>query len=158
MRFLNRQVLLTKDNLATQNWAGSLKCCFCDSDESVQHFFSLARLRVLFVASFSVPLICLHRHRLLTCLAIGLMVWIQILKLRFGWEFRHSVGLFEIAKMMLFLIDQELRTFCMLSTKLLTGFVFGLFCFLRICWNLWILDATSWRWYLGISLTGWLAA
>lgn len=59
MRFLDRQVLLTKDNLATQNWAGSLKCCFCDSDESVQHFFlacPLARIicRIIF-CTFNLP-------------------------------------------------------------------------------------------------------
>lgn len=39
MWFLDRQVLLTKDNLAKRNWEESLKCCFCESDETVQHLF-----------------------------------------------------------------------------------------------------------------------
>jgi hypothetical protein len=39
MWFLNSKVLLTKDNLAKQNWHGCMKCCFCDSTETVEHLF-----------------------------------------------------------------------------------------------------------------------
>jgi hypothetical protein len=39
MWFLNNKVVLTKDNLAKQNWHGCTKCCFCDSDETVEHLF-----------------------------------------------------------------------------------------------------------------------
>lgn len=39
MWFLDRKVLLIKENLAKRNWEGSLKCCFCDSDETVHHLF-----------------------------------------------------------------------------------------------------------------------
>jgi hypothetical protein len=39
MWFLNSKVLLTKDNLAKRNWHGCMKCCFCDSIETVEHLF-----------------------------------------------------------------------------------------------------------------------
>ena len=29
--------MLTKDNLARKNWKGSLKCCFCNCNESITH-------------------------------------------------------------------------------------------------------------------------
>jgi hypothetical protein len=32
-------VLLTKHNLIKRKWKGCSKCCFCDSPETVQHFF-----------------------------------------------------------------------------------------------------------------------
>ena len=35
--FLQRGVILTKDNLARKNWKGSLKCCFCNCNESITH-------------------------------------------------------------------------------------------------------------------------
>lgn len=59
MWFLDRQVILTKDNLAKRNWQGSLKCCFCDADESIQHLFlscHLARIiwRIIFI-TFNFP-------------------------------------------------------------------------------------------------------
>jgi hypothetical protein len=39
MWFLHRKVILTKDNLARRNWHGSLKCCFCNQDETIEHLF-----------------------------------------------------------------------------------------------------------------------
>ena len=39
MWFLNKRVLLTKDNLIKRNWNGNTKCCFCDQDETIRHFF-----------------------------------------------------------------------------------------------------------------------
>jgi hypothetical protein len=39
MWFLHNKVLLTKDNLAKQNWNDCQKCCFCDSNETVDHLF-----------------------------------------------------------------------------------------------------------------------
>ena len=33
--FLQRGVILTKNNLARKNWNRSLKCCFCNCDESI---------------------------------------------------------------------------------------------------------------------------
>src|SRR5215216_3139770 len=39
MRFVHKQVILTKDNLAERNWTGSRRCSFCDHDESIIHLF-----------------------------------------------------------------------------------------------------------------------
>jgi hypothetical protein len=39
MWFLNSKVLLAKDNLAKRNWNGCQKCCFCDSNETIEHLF-----------------------------------------------------------------------------------------------------------------------
>ena len=39
MWYLLKGVMLTKDNLARRNWYGSLKCCFCMKNESIQHIF-----------------------------------------------------------------------------------------------------------------------
>ena len=35
--FFQKRVILTKDNLARKNWKGSLKCCFCNCNESITH-------------------------------------------------------------------------------------------------------------------------
>src|SRR6185312_1026513 len=35
--FLQRGVILTKDNLTRKNRKGSLKCCFCNCNESITH-------------------------------------------------------------------------------------------------------------------------
>ena len=35
--YLQRGVILTKDNLVRKNWKGSLKCCFCNCNESITH-------------------------------------------------------------------------------------------------------------------------
>ena len=37
--YLRSGVILTKDNLVKRKWKGSVKCCFCDSNESIQHLF-----------------------------------------------------------------------------------------------------------------------
>jgi hypothetical protein len=37
--YLQRGVILTKDNLAKRNWVGSQKCCFCDCNETILHLF-----------------------------------------------------------------------------------------------------------------------
>ena len=39
MWFLNRKVLLTKDNLAKKNWQGSSHCAFCGGDETIEDLF-----------------------------------------------------------------------------------------------------------------------
>ena len=36
---LGRGAILTKDNLARRRWKGSLTCCFCNRNESIQHLF-----------------------------------------------------------------------------------------------------------------------
>ena len=37
--YLRTGVILTKDNLAKRQWQGSPKCCFCNTDETIQHLF-----------------------------------------------------------------------------------------------------------------------
>jgi hypothetical protein len=37
--YLQRGVILTKDNLTKRNWVGSQKCCFCDCNETIKHLF-----------------------------------------------------------------------------------------------------------------------
>jgi hypothetical protein len=37
--YLQRGVILTKDNLNKRNWVGSQKCCFCDCNETIKHLF-----------------------------------------------------------------------------------------------------------------------
>jgi hypothetical protein len=39
MWYLFKGVVLTKDNLTRKNWNGSLRCCFCIKDETIQHLF-----------------------------------------------------------------------------------------------------------------------
>ena len=36
---MKRGVTLTKDNLIKRNWKGCAKCCFCNSNETIQHLF-----------------------------------------------------------------------------------------------------------------------
>jgi len=37
--FLQRDVVLTKDNLTTKNWKGSQKCVWCNKNGTIQHLF-----------------------------------------------------------------------------------------------------------------------
>ena len=37
--YLQRGVILTKDNLTKRNWTESKKCCFCDCNETIKHIF-----------------------------------------------------------------------------------------------------------------------
>ena len=37
--FIHQGVTLTKDNLAIKKWKGSLKYCYCNCNESIDHLF-----------------------------------------------------------------------------------------------------------------------
>ena len=37
MWYLYKGVILTKDNLARRQWKGDRKCCFCSTNETIQH-------------------------------------------------------------------------------------------------------------------------
>ncbi|WVZ96532.1 hypothetical protein U9M48_042161 [Paspalum notatum var. saurae] len=37
--YLHHGLILTKDNLAKRNWHESQKCCFCDSNETIEYLF-----------------------------------------------------------------------------------------------------------------------
>ena len=39
MWFVQKKVILTKDNLVRRRWNGSKQCAFCESDETVNHLF-----------------------------------------------------------------------------------------------------------------------
>jgi hypothetical protein len=41
--YLRKGVILTKDNLARQNWNGSKACVFCHQDETIKHLFFQCR-------------------------------------------------------------------------------------------------------------------
>jgi hypothetical protein len=43
MWLLRGKVLFTKDNIVKRKWKGRMKCCFCDSKETVQHLFISCR-------------------------------------------------------------------------------------------------------------------
>ena len=60
--YLQKGVVLTKDNLACRQWRGSTKCCFCSLDEIIQHlFFDCQMARIIWrivQASFNIsPLV-----------------------------------------------------------------------------------------------------
>jgi hypothetical protein len=54
--FLQKGVVLTKDNLAKKKWKGSQKCVYCNLNETIQHLFldcPLAKMiwRLIFYAT-----------------------------------------------------------------------------------------------------------
>jgi len=58
--YLQRGIILTKDNLARKNWTGSQKYCGCNSNETINHLFldcHYARMvwRVIFLATGLTP-------------------------------------------------------------------------------------------------------
>jgi hypothetical protein len=65
MWYLYKGVTLIKDNLAWRQWQGDRKCCFCSSNESIQHLFLTTILLSLFGELFMFPLI--YYHQLVYC-------------------------------------------------------------------------------------------
>jgi hypothetical protein len=49
--YLHKGVILTKDNLAKQNWHGSKKYVFCHKDETIKHFFPML-FRQIYMVSY----------------------------------------------------------------------------------------------------------
>jgi hypothetical protein len=39
MWYLQKEVVLIKDNLAKRNWNGGKQCCFCHENETIKHLF-----------------------------------------------------------------------------------------------------------------------
>ena len=69
--FLNRKVILTKDNLIRRKWNGCKKCVFCDTDESIEHLFiSCPFARDIWRISI-LPLVFIHLLALRICLVLG---------------------------------------------------------------------------------------
>lgn len=42
--YMQKGVMLTKDNMAKRKWKGSTKCCFCSSNENIHHLFLECRI------------------------------------------------------------------------------------------------------------------
>jgi hypothetical protein len=51
--YLGRGVILTKVNLAKGEWTGSMKCCFCNQNETIQHIFLIVTLSGIFGVLFT---------------------------------------------------------------------------------------------------------
>jgi hypothetical protein len=63
--YMQRGVVLTKDNWAKRNWQGSVLCCFCHNVEIIQHlFFKCPFARVIWsivqvATNLYLPRVCL---------------------------------------------------------------------------------------------------
>ena len=64
IRFLNRRVLLTKDNLVKRRWTGCKKCVFSDIDESIKHTFISCQLARQILRLIHFTLALLHQLRI----------------------------------------------------------------------------------------------
>jgi hypothetical protein len=51
--YLGRGVTLTKVNLAKRGWTRSMKCCFCNENETIQHIFLIVTLSGKFGVLFT---------------------------------------------------------------------------------------------------------
>ena len=65
MWYLYKGVVLTKDNLVRRQWQGDKKCCFCSSDESIQHLlfdchFAKFMWRIVQISFNLIPATSIH--------------------------------------------------------------------------------------------------
>lgn len=125
-RFLNRGVILTRDNLARRNWQGSKTYAFCQHDESITYLFfeckfARAVWAIVQVASNLYPLaVCI------ICLAIGCRVLTNNFLHTFLWERQPYVVLCGLPGMMWFLTKNVFHLLCSLFMHVRDGFVLGL--------------------------------
>ena len=99
MRFVHKQVILTKDNLLNRGWVGSSRCCFCDHDETIQHLFidcPLAKLlwRTIHIAFNIIPPVSIE-----SLFGTWLAGWKVLLRRVFELEYVLLCGLYGIAGM-----------------------------------------------------------
>lgn len=75
IRHLQKGVVLTKDNfnLACRRWKGSLKCCFCDLDETINTFSLIVKWLELCEGLYKFLLIQHHMWASCICLIGGWM-------------------------------------------------------------------------------------
>ena len=122
--YLQRGVILTKDNLAKKNWKGSQKCCGCNSNETIKHLFldcPYVRMvwRIIFFATgLSQPISI--RHMFGSWLSnqnknIGNLIWVGVVVV--CWAFSP-------VEMILFLTKSKLTRFCRSSSGGRTGYIF----------------------------------
>ena len=99
--FLQRGVVLTKDNLAKRNWIRSQKCCGCNSNETIKHLFLdclYARMvwRIIFYATDLTPP-RLIRHMFHSWLAnqskeIRNLIWVGVAAVCWTiWRCRNNI-------------------------------------------------------------------
>lgn len=66
--FFLKGVILTKDNLIKRNWRGDENCCFCNTNETIQHIFLIA----MCAGCLKFHLVYVHQLALLIFLVLGL--------------------------------------------------------------------------------------
>ena len=137
MWFLNRKVLLTKDNLARRKWQGCTKCSFCGSEETMEYLFISCPFAII------VWCIVYNTYNITPSANITNMKYVVI-----GWT--KTKAQIRIGVSALFCLiwncrnnlvfEQETFMFCRWPIWLSTGFSYGRFSYLRTSEILWLLD------------------
>jgi hypothetical protein len=136
--YLRTGVILTKDNLAKQNWHGTKKYVFCHQNETIKHLFFQCRLArsiwsVIQVASTLFP------PRSITNIFGN---WLNDIDNRFKkhirWKRLPLFNRYGYVEMIMYLTIKILLS-CRLSTELLVLFVYGLLC------SVWRIETSLWR-------------
>ena len=80
--FLQRGVVLIKDNLAKKKWKGSKKYCGCNSNETIKHLFlDCPYARMVWRVIFFLLLVYLNLFLFAICLVPGFLIRIKILEI-----------------------------------------------------------------------------
>ena len=115
--FLQKRVILIKNNLARKNWKGSLRCCFCNYNESITHLlFDCHRAKeigkiVYLATGLTPPKYISHM------LGNWLSILITTRGVSFWWRQLHCVELFGDAVMILLLTKPSIHHLCMLFSR-----------------------------------------
>jgi hypothetical protein len=146
--------LITKDNLAKQNWNGCQKSCFCDSNETVEHLvltcpFAKIVWRMIYFA-YNIP----SPSNINSMFGNSLNLVSKIDKARIQIGISAYVGLFGHIKITWFLTNRSLSSSCRLFVELRTGFSYERSYSRRISGRTWFLDATGSWWLLQTSFFG----
>jgi hypothetical protein len=117
MWYVYKGVVVTKDNLAKCNWNGSKQCSFCCNDESIQHLFLIVIMLDSCGDYYTLLLVFSLLLTLITCLALGLIVWEGILKDIYLLLLRPFVGQYGLVGIILSLIKLQTKLFCRYYTE-----------------------------------------
>ena len=110
--YLQKEVILTKDNLVRKNWKGSFKCCFCNCNESITHLLfdchhAKEIWRIVYLATGLTP-----PNSISHMLENRLSNLITMRGVSFWWGQLHCVGLFGDVVMILFLTIPSILHSC----------------------------------------------